>query len=124
MENLLVGRISRSANIPSNRGLAEIFDMIEHRRLLDAIDNLAVLTASNTSDVGRNACINDDILVDRIIVRLESSQNKEAPSRLQCFGLLSEERSECWERKCALTDVADGVFESYRDVNIYIDIFL
>ena len=56
--------------------------MVEHLRLFHPIDDLVVLSASNTADVRRHSGINDDVVFDIVLVWLKTTKNEEAAAGL------------------------------------------
>ena len=68
MKYLLVGGIGRGSNIGSDGGLAEIFDVIQHGRLLHTINDLAVLPAADTAYVGGDPGIDDDVFFSGVFI--------------------------------------------------------
>jgi hypothetical protein len=89
------------------QGLAKVFDVIEHLRLLHTIYDFIVLPPSNVTDVRGNSGINDDVIFDPVFVRLKTTQNEETTSRMQLSSILAEGGGELGKRECVLIDMTD-----------------
>ena len=66
MKYLLIGGICWGTDPVTRWCLAEVFNMVQHRRLLNTVDNFAVLSTSDTADIGRHSSIDNNVIRDGI----------------------------------------------------------
>lgn len=105
MKDLFVGRVGWRANGASGRRPGDILDMREHQG--GAIGKaLVLLAAAHVADMGRDPGVDDDVVVARILVDAEPSQDEEPPTQVQLPGLLAEAIVQSRQRESGLINRA------------------
>lgn len=63
--------------------------MIEHAGLLDAIDDLIVLTSTDRSNIGGYTGVDDDVLFNSVLVDGKTTKNEESFAIVQFLRYLA-----------------------------------
>lgn len=71
------------------------------------------LPAANTSDVGRDSRVDDDVFFSGVVLHAEAAEDEEAPAEMKVFRECPEDGAETREREGYFVDVSQGEFERY-----------
>lgn len=85
VEDLLIGSVGWGSDLVFIGTAADILDMGNHRRS-SILQARVLLAATNVADVGTNACVDDYIVLARIIINAQATKNNKTSASVDLFG--------------------------------------